>query len=155
MGLSICPGLGPAGLIGDCRSIAEQGVFRVVSLNEPESRMQLGAGGLADCLAEHEVLWQEFPITNFGVPDAQALSLLPGLLDELVYSLTSGKTVLLHCFAGQGRAGTIAALLLVELGLDGQEAIAHVRAYRPGAIETQVQEALILGWQPRAAERQD
>ena len=149
LGLSICRGLGPSGLEGDCRSIAEQGVFRVVSLNEPESRAQLGAAGLADCLAEHHLLWQQFPITNFGVPDAPALALLPGLLDELKHSLTSGKSVLLHCFAGLGRAGTVAALLLIELGLDGQEAIEHVRHYRPGAIESQVQEALIMGWSPR------
>ncbi len=148
LGLSCCPGLGPIGLEDDCKSIAEQGVFRVVSLNEPESRAQLGAERLSECLGEQEVLWQEFPITNYGVPDDQALKLLPGLLDELVFSLTTGKTVLLHCFAGLGRAGTIAALLLVELGLDGQEAIEHVRTHRPGAIESQSQEQLIVNWRP-------
>lgn len=153
LGLSMCPGLGPTGLQGDCRSISDQGIFRVVSLNEPESRRQVGAGGLAECLATYDILWQEFPITNFGVPDAAALELLPGLLDELVFSLTTGKSVLLHCFAGLGRAGTVAALLLVELGLKAQEAIECVRAYRPGAIETQVQEALILGWVPRLREQ--
>lgn len=148
LGLSCCPGLGPIGLEDDCKSIAEQGVFRVVSLNEPESRAQLGASRLSECLAEHEVLWQEFPITNYGVPDDAALALLPGLLDELVFSLTTGKAVLLHCFAGLGRAGTVAALLLVELGLEGMEAIEHVRAYRAGAIESQSQEELILNWRP-------
>ncbi len=148
LGLSCCPGLGPVGLADDCQSIADQGVFRVVSLNEPESRAQLGAANLKDCLAEQDVLWQEFPISNYGVPDADALRLLPGLLDELTFSLTTGKAVLLHCFAGLGRAGTVAALLLVELGLSGEEAIAHVRAYRPGAIESQSQEALIMNWRP-------
>lgn len=148
LGLSMCPGLGPTGLDGDCQSIAAQGVFRVVSLNEPENRAQIGADRLPDCLAQHEVLWQEFPITNFGVPDQDALALLPALLDELVFSLTTGKSVLLHCFAGLGRAGTVAALLLVELGLSGKDAIDLVRAHRPGAIETEVQEALVLNWAP-------
>jgi ADP-ribosyl-[dinitrogen reductase] hydrolase len=40
------------------------------------------------------------------------------------------------CRGGLGRAGTIAARLLVELGMDPATAIASVHAVRPRAIET-------------------
>ena len=39
----------------------------------------------------------------------------------------------------------IAARLLVELGMEPTEAIASVRAVRPGAIETIAQEEFVLG----------
>jgi ADP-ribosyl-[dinitrogen reductase] hydrolase len=43
---------------------------------------------------------------------------------------------LVYCCGGLGRAGTIAARLLVELGAEPITAIAGVRKARPGAIET-------------------
>jgi hypothetical protein len=43
-----------------------------------------------------------------------------------------------------GRAGTIAARLLVELGMEPRKAIASVRAVRPGAIETSEQERFVM-----------
>ena len=51
--------------------------------------------------------------------------------------------VLIHCRGGLGRAGTIAARLLIELGTEPGEAIANVRAVRPGAIETDDQEEFV------------
>lgn len=54
--------------------------------------------------------------------------------------LRNGFNVVVHCKGGLGRAGTIAARLLVELGADPEGAIRRVREARPGAIETLEQE---------------
>jgi ADP-ribosyl-[dinitrogen reductase] hydrolase len=54
--------------------------------------------------------------------------------------LVNGGRVLVHCKGGLGRAGTIAARLLVELGEKPENAIAQVRLVRIMAIETGVQE---------------
>jgi ADP-ribosyl-[dinitrogen reductase] hydrolase len=51
--------------------------------------------------------------------------------------------VALHCYGGKGRTGTIAARLLVELGTAPALAIEHVRAARPGSIETREQEQFV------------
>ena len=64
--------------------------------------------------------------------------------EELRSILRSGSDVLVHCRGGLGRAGTIAARLLVELGLEPAMAIASVRRVRPGAIETSDQEKFVL-----------
>jgi hypothetical protein len=66
------------------------------------------------------------------------------LREELRSILRSGSDVLVHCRGGLGRAGTIAARLLVELGMKPATAIASVRAVRPGAIETSDQEKFVL-----------
>ena len=65
--------------------------------------------------------------------------------------LRSGFDVVIHCRGGLGRAGTIAARLLVELGMRPDEAVHRVRDARgPGAIETPAQEAHLMGCVPRA-----
>ena len=50
--------------------------------------------------------------------------------------LRAGERVLVHCRGGLGRAGAVAARLLIEFGATPVTAIAQVRAARPRAIET-------------------
>jgi uncharacterized protein (DUF486 family) len=52
-----------------------------------------------------------------------------------------GKQLVIHCAAGYGRTGMMAAALLVAMGVDSEEAIAREREARPGSIETPGQEA--------------
>jgi ADP-ribosyl-[dinitrogen reductase] hydrolase len=73
--------------------------------------------------------------------------------------LRDGFDVVAHCKGGLGRAGTIAAKLLVELGHSPDDAVRRVRAARPGSIETPSQRDYVLAqravpeWQPdRSAE---
>jgi ADP-ribosyl-[dinitrogen reductase] hydrolase len=54
--------------------------------------------------------------------------------------------VLVHCKGGLGRAGTVAALMLLELGMTPSDAIRMVRQARKGAIETPGQEQYVRGW---------
>ena len=56
-----------------------------------------------------------------------------GLLDDLVMRVRRGEHLLVHCAAGIGRAGTIAACVLVRLGMHVDAALAHVAAHRPMA----------------------
>jgi protein-tyrosine phosphatase len=54
-----------------------------------------------------------------------------------------GSDVVVHCKGGLGRAGMMAARLLVELGMPPEQAIKEVRRARKGAIETSAQEVLV------------
>jgi len=59
--------------------------------------------------------------------------------------LRAGFNVLVHCKGGLGRAGTIAARLMIELGTSPKNAVAAVRNARPGAIKTSAQLAYVMG----------
>ena len=80
--------------------------------------------------------WFHLPIPDVSVPDADFERAWKSAGDELRSMLKKGDDVVVHCRCGLGRAGTVAARLLVEFGMEPKKAIATVRAARPGAIET-------------------
>lgn len=69
------------------------------------------------------------------VPDLHAppLDEARALVEALLAHLDAGRTVLTHCGAGIGRAGTVAAAVLVARGATVEEAVVLVAASRPGA----------------------
>jgi ADP-ribosyl-[dinitrogen reductase] hydrolase len=73
------------------------------------------------------------------IPDAEFEKVWARRGPELRAILRSGFNVLVHCKGGLGRAGMIAARLLVELGSSPADAVKAVRKVRPGAIETSQQ----------------
>jgi protein-tyrosine phosphatase len=83
-----------------------------------------------------------FPVPDLHAPPVDAVG---PLLDELADRLAAGEGVLVHCGAGVGRAGTIAAAVLMRLGLTRHEALERVAASRPTAgPQADVQDALLL-----------
>jgi protein-tyrosine phosphatase len=111
-------------------ALAQVGATTAVCLTEPAELIDryphyvawLGANQPA------RALW--WPIPDLHAPDLDDAVVL---LDELRTRLRSGQSLLLHCGAGIGRAGTVAAALLVTMGLATDDAVAHVAAHRPMA----------------------
>ncbi|MFC6590652.1 dual specificity protein phosphatase family protein [Deinococcus lacus] len=76
------------------------------------------------------------------------LAAFEALLSQLEAALQEGRGVLVHCRGGLGRAGVVAACLLIRGGLEASEAVSLVRQTRPGAIETAEQEAFVRAYRP-------
>lgn len=70
--------------------------------------------------------WLQLAVPNFGVPQDRA-AFRQGV-NRVVQALQSGEPVMLHCAAGMGRTGSMAACVLKALGLPTQEALERVRA---------------------------
>lgn len=82
-------------------------------------------------LREHQggrALW--FPIHDLHAPAVEHAVVI---VDQLTTRLQQGEHLLVHCAAGIGRAGTLAACVLMELGMDAEAALRHVAAHRPMA----------------------
>lgn len=58
--------------------------------------------------------------------------------------LDADERIVVHCHAGMGRSGAIAARLLVERGMEPERTIITVRRARPGAIENDEQVRWVL-----------
>ena len=81
------------------------------------------------------------PIVDYGAPTPEQFASFLGIVaDELPRGL-----VLVHCQAGFGRTGSMAAAYWMDRGYRALEAIDLVRRHRPGAVESPAQrEALRL-----------
>jgi hypothetical protein len=92
-------------------------------------------GGLDLCIptqANH-CLYVYFPFDDDDrvLPSLTKLRAIAQLAAALV---RDGHTVLTHCSGGFNRSGLVAGLILTELGMSGAEALARIRAKRPGAL---------------------
>jgi len=130
-------GVAPFAAAADHATLAAWAPDAVLTLLEPGTRAE-EVGATCAALG---IAWHHLPIHDFNAPDAAFEAGWEQAGAVLRDHLRSGKRVLVHCLAGRGRSGTIAARLLVEVGAASpDQAIASVRAVRPGAVETKAQE---------------
>ncbi len=161
IGLTLCPGKkDPAAATGawdrdlgtDLDAIADWGATTVVSLVEDHELSYLGVEALPREVRRRGMVWLHLPIRDAGIPDRdferQWLSAGPDLRARLL----AGERILVHCRGGLGRTGTIAARLLIEMGVSPEDAILAVRRARPGAIENELQEEYVRSLPRKGAE---
>lgn len=154
VGVTFCPGKkGPSvfdapwdrDVAVDVEAIRAWGASSVLTLIEPHEFDLLKVRGLPEAVRDAGLIWLHAPIPDVSVPglafDAAWRTIGPRLLTDS----REGQSVVVHCRGGLGRAGMMAAKLLVMMGVDPRQAIERVRAVRPGAIETREQESYVLG----------
>lgn len=151
LGLSRCPGLAPdtvltaeQALAVDLAAIRAWGADFVLSLVEEADLVGFTVADLHKGAEDAGLTFLHLPISDMGLPDQGTLAAWQRLSPRLHRVLEQGGRVLIHCRAGLGRSGTLAALMLVERGMSGRDAIDAVRRARPGALETTGQEDWIL-----------
>ena len=164
IGVTFCPGKKQrSALTGawdrdldlDLEAIARWNAAAVVTLVEDHELAALRVTALGPKVAERGMAWHHLPIVDISTPGPAFEAAWATVGGELRARLRRGENVLVHCKGGLGRAGTIAARLLVELGWTAQTAIAAVRGVRRGAIETRAQEDYVRNIAPMAEPRPD
>lgn len=83
------------------------------------------------------------PIRDVSVPRSDQREAFEAMHSDVSDHLRQGRNVVVHCHGGLGRSGLVAASVLTRFGASADEAIARVRAARPGAIETAEQERFV------------
>ncbi|HNB25322.1 MAG TPA: phosphatase [Alphaproteobacteria bacterium] len=151
LGLGCCPGhrLTPMAVVprrgslsADLKRIAAWKPHLVVTLMEEDELAYVGAPAslLQSELTALGVAWLHLPIPNLEPPDHRFETAWVDLWPRLDAGFRQGERLFLHCYAGLGRTGTVASLILMKYGLGPREAMRAVRAARPGSIETFSQE---------------
>lgn len=131
----LCGGMRPRTL-ADIECLAAAGIRNLVCLKETAS--------WNDELHGRGIILHHFPVPDFSVPD-------PAVIGRVGTLLENDPPVFIHCHAGLGRTGTVAAALLVRwLNLTPEEALERVRGLRPGSVETADQERFVLSLRAQA-----
>jgi hypothetical protein len=73
------------------------------------------------------------PVADFTAPAIEQLLFFLALTEE---EISRGGSVAVHCLGGTGRSGTFLSAYFIYQGMSVEEAVAHVRESRPGAVET-------------------
>jgi ADP-ribosyl-[dinitrogen reductase] hydrolase len=127
----------------DVATIERWGARLVLSLIEDLEFDRFEVRGLPEVVQRRQLHWSHFPIADMQPPRFATFESSGPVGQDVVWRLREGQQVLIHCAAGLGRTGTLAARLLVEFGVEPQEAIRRVRVARPGTLETVEQEAFV------------
>ncbi len=119
-------------------------VTTVVCLLQDHELVQLKIQDIVAVGAEHGVNVLRFPVPDVSTPDSLREARL--FAQRIVRDLKRGHRVVFHCRAGLGRAGMLAAAVLIEMGWSPDSAAALTRATRKGTIQTASQERFLVDY---------
>lgn len=142
IGMIAAPGAGgDARMLDDDLSVLrEWGAAGLVSLVQPVELEMLGLLELEARLERLGMWWRHLPIPDMCAPGRDFERRWRRDGGFLRDALRDGTHIVLHCWAGLGRTGTVAARLLVEMGVEPADAVEIVREARPGTIQSRMQE---------------
>jgi atypical dual specificity phosphatase len=113
--------------------VKSQGVSSVLTLTEYSLP--------AEWVKDDSTTFHHVPMKDHASPSVESLE---DAASAIASEVGGGKTILVHCLAGQGRTMcAIAAYLVKEEGMNANAAIERLRQARPGAVERGQERALL------------
>ncbi|MBX2881953.1 MAG: dual specificity protein phosphatase family protein [Granulosicoccus sp.] len=147
MGLVGCPGTRvdrPPGnnkrmLQADLAEINRWGANGVVCLVEEHELKLNKVESLPSAVQNAGMWWSHLPIIDMDIPDQEFENNWAVEGERIRHALRIGERVIIHCFAGLGRTGMIGARILVEFGIEPEQAIRQIRRDDRRRIQTRAQ----------------
>lgn len=109
-------------------AIAQSGITHMVSLLEAAEVYELGLRAAAHLSQQYEIKFTSYPLPDRGLPSS--IVSFARFSKGLHSSIVAGDAVVIHCRAGIGRTGLVAAGILLHTGLSPNQAFDHVSQCR-------------------------
>lgn len=127
LAIMACPSIDPEAP-ASVANIARLGIRQVVSLLEPTEARNLGLEVERLEVKACEMGFKSFPIPDMGLP--ASVEDFAQITQMLFRQVSAGINTLVHCRAGIGRSGLLAAGVLLHTGMNAEEAFAYVSRMR-------------------------
>lgn len=121
---------GPNPSLADLRDLRAEGFSTLVCLLDEGETLAYDPQAARDL----GYAFHHLPIPDFAAPTPAQFQAFLDLAE------TSPGKKLVHCWGGLGRTGTMGAALYIANGATAAAAIAEIRARRPGAIQSALQQ---------------
>ena len=96
--------------------------------------------------------WHHLAMADFTAPDGELVCRFVEIVNQ---ARKAKRKTVVHCLAGRGRTGTMAACYLVNQGYTSMDALREIRRLRPGSIETAEQEEAVHDYALRLGRSQE
>lgn len=118
--LSVMPKPDSQQMLRDIQNYQSQGITKVISLLLPTEIEKLAMQLEPSVCEQNNIMFVNFSIKDMSVPKLDDLKAFNEILKQ---DLENGEHLAIHCHGGRGRAGIVAITLMVEHGIDVQQAI--------------------------------
>ena len=119
----------------DLSFLYHQGVRAVIRMEE--RTIAANTGKKVDLVDMFE------PVPDFTPPEPDQVQRMIEFIDE---QTEANRPVVVSCYAGIGRTGTVLACYLIHRGQEPAEAITLLRELRSGSVQTPEQEAAVYAY---------
>ena len=124
------------------------GIDQVIALTPDDELDRLGLADMPQRIKDSGISWRQVPVVNFSTPEADQLDAFMAAMAAVKSQLDQGQHILVHCRGGSGRAGKVAAVMLIHYGIAPDDAITMIRQQREGCIQTEDQEQFVRDYIP-------
>ena len=132
-----CPGTKGIDLQTSITQLKRAGATAVITLMPDDEMARFGVEALPGVCEQHGLKWFHLPIEDDAEPMAeyqQGWSAQKKLIQKI---LDQNGTLVIHCRGGSGRTGLMAAIILLERGIDFDHTVSMVKDLRPNSLKLQ------------------
>ena len=112
----------------ELRAIAKEGIIKIVSLLGRHEAFEVGLEQENEYAQKNAMEFVSYPIQDRGLPSS--VKEFSHFTHHLYHDIATGKNTVIHCRAGIGRTGLVAAGVLLHHGFKPDEAFKHISQKR-------------------------
>ncbi len=108
--------------------LANEGINQIVSLLESPESYEIGLQDEEQLANKNGMSYLSFQIKDRGIPSS--VMQFSKFTKSLYHDIAAGKSTVIHCRSGIGRAGLVVGGVLLHCGFTAKEAFAHISKKR-------------------------